>query len=171
MRPPPRAEGIDVMNKKLLARNDHSALRLLRDRPGRDWWVLRFDGGCDRNGCPDAVGRWAFHLLAGGTRTVDFGSGPASWPGVAVTNNVAEWQGLTHGLSRAVSEQPDVPGLLIEGDSNLVVQVVSGRWASKMPHLTELRDQARDVLAGLGVPWAARWIPREENEFCDALTR
>jgi len=33
-----------------------------------------------------------------------------------------------------------------------------------------LRDESLALLDGLGVPWRIEWIPREENEFCDAMT-
>lgn len=71
-----------------------------------------------------------------------------------------------------MERQPVRPvGLHIEGDSMLVVDVLSGRWKSKKPELTALRDECRDILSRVGIKWASTWIPREENEFCDSMTR
>jgi ribonuclease HI len=130
--------------------------------PGDGWAVLRFDGGVDRNGQLDAVGRWGFVLTL--PDVVRTGAGPAD--GCPVTCNTCEWQGLYSGLG-AVG---DVPGLLIEGDSRLVINQLTGRWASKTDTLRVWRDRCLERLALLAVPWHARWIPREANYEADRLT-
>lgn len=135
--------------------------------PQNDWHSLRFDGSCAGNGSESATGRWAFHLVDGVGRTVGLRSGASVVRGV--TNNVTEYEGLLNGL-RHTAGVPGVRGLLIEGDSLLVVNQVAGRWKAKTPHLAELRDEALALLDEIGVPWCARWIPREENAFCDAMT-
>lgn len=59
--------------------------------------------------------------------------------------------------------------MLVEGDSRLVVTQLAGRRKCRPPLDRYLRE-ALDTLAELNVPWAARWIPRAENEFCDSMT-
>lgn len=145
----------------------HPASRLLRTEPQSDWHLIRFDGSCHNNGSDDATGRWAFHLTDPTGKTVGLrAGGSASRP---TTNNITEFEGLLHGLRHAAGI-PNVLGILIEGDSELVVRVTRGRWRAKMPHLIELRDEALDLLEELGVPWCTRWIPRDENAFCDSMT-
>ncbi len=148
---------------------DHPAIAYRRDAAGPGWWLLRFDGSCEGNGNRGATGRWGFHLQDERYHTLKVGSGETD-AGI-VTNNQSEWQGVLHGIRAAYElPLPSPAGLLIEGDSMLVIRVLSGRWASKKPELTVLRDECRDWLAAFGVPWSTNWIPREENEYCDALT-
>ena len=133
-------------------------------------WVLQFDGGCDFNGTAHARGRWAYRIQDR-NRLVTKASGPAV--GSPVTNNTAEWQGLVEGLQAVGRYEPGTcPGiLLIEGDSDLVISQLTGRWRAKAGPLEEWRDRALDVIAGLYVAWHARWIPRAKNDLCDAMTR
>lgn len=133
---------------------------------GSNWVSLRFDGSCDNNGRPDATGRWAYHIVQSG-KTVGVGSGVV----VAnpVTNNIAEWWGVYEGVL-AVSKMEKPPGLHIEGDSQLVIFALTGRWGCRKEHLAAFRDRTRDLLAAIGCPWAATWIPREQNTYCDSLT-
>jgi ribonuclease HI len=57
--------------------------------------------------------------------------------------------------------------LLIKGDSKLVVHQVSGMWRCHKPHLDEVRERAWSVLAQV----VTCWIPREENEEADLLSK
>ena len=139
-------------NRMKLKNLDHPALRGLHVEPLPGWWLLRFDGSCDGNGSRHATGN--------GITVAE-----------VVTNNVSEWNGVLHGLKAVASQKVEPAGLVIEGDSMLVVSVLSGRWASKKPELTELRDECRDLIASLDLLWSCSWIPREENEYCDELTR
>ncbi|QEL18286.1 reverse transcriptase-like protein [Limnoglobus roseus] len=143
-----------------------SALRLIRE-PRNDWWRIRFDGGCNGNGSPNATGRWGFFVECNLGVTQLEGSGKAK--GDPVTNNLAEWQGLYHALLGLTWQRIEPAGVLIEGDSQLVIHCLTGKWGSKTPALTRLRDECRALLFDYGVPWAARWISRERNERCDRL--
>ena len=131
-----------------------------------DWLNRRFDGSCDRNGHPDAKGGWAYHIAQSG-QTIGVGRGVV----VAnpVTNNISEWWGVYEGVL-AVSKMEKPVGLHIEGDSQLVIFALTGRWGCRKEHLAAFRDRTRDLLAAIGCPWAATWIPREQNTFCDSLT-
>lgn len=131
------------------------------------WHTLCFDGSCSGNGSDDAVGRWAFHITDASGCTVGLRTGASAVR--AVTSNITEYEGLLNGLRHAAGV-PGLQGLLVQGDSLLVVNQVLGRWSARASHLAELRDEALALLDGLGVPWRIEWIPREENEFCDAMT-
>lgn len=39
------------------------------------------------------------------------------------------------------------------------------------PELTAYRDECRDLIASLALRWTTAWIPREENDYCDEMTR
>ena len=131
------------------------------------WHTLRFDGSCSGNGSDDSVGRWSFHLTDASGCTVGLRTGASAVR--AVTSNITEYEGLLNGLRHAAGV-PGLQGLLVQGDSLLVVNQVLGRWSARASHLAELWDESLALLDGLGVPWRIEWIPREENEFCDAMT-
>lgn len=150
----------------------HPAESHLCQAPRPDWWTLRFDGNVRDNGKSWATGRWSFALHDATGSIV----GKASWPcsSALVTNNVSEWEGCFGGLMRVErlkKEATFIPGLLIEGDSDLVIRQLTGLWKTKTLPLEELRDECLDILGRMGMPWSARWIPREQNEYCDALGR
>ena len=131
---------------------------------------LRFDGRCDDNGGPGVFAAYGWEVcdLATGS-PVARGSGAVDGP--VHTNNVAEYEGLVaalHWLS-CLAVPPEY--LLVEGDSQLVVNTVSLAWKCKKPHLAALRDAARRLLAEIGCEWEAAWIAREANEAADGLSR
>lgn len=154
--------------KDLFSEFAEDGLSALQNSPGKTWAVLRFDGSCEDNGQPWATGKWSFHIANHDGKSIAVKNGLTI--AKLVTNNVSEWQGLFNGLLHIERYKPDLDGLLIEGDSQLVIQTLIGRWNSRKPELTRLRDECRTLLHKIGVPWHARWIPREENEFCDSLT-
>ncbi len=153
----------------------HPAYRLMKTNGANGWVVVRFDGACQGNGRTDAIGGFGWTISWVGTgRKADEGNGVCQ--GDVVTNNVAEWNGLLAGL-RGVADmvakstihwtRPD--GVLIEGDSTLVVKCLSGKWRCKVRRLAHARDEALRLLAELGLPWHIRWIGRESNAECDRL--
>lgn len=147
---------------------DRPAAKLLLAEPAPEWWRLMFDGGVRGNGRPDATGTWAYRLLDSRGVLVARSSGPAV--GNPVTVNTAEWDGLLAGLFAAEAGRPPV-GLLVEGDSDLVIAQVTGRWRVKKPALEAALGRAIDLLGRIGRPWTARWVPRSQNEDCDRMTK
>ena len=93
-----------------------------------------------------------------------------------MSNNVAEFAGLYAGLAHYATLFP-VSGDLIQcyGDSDLVVKVMSGIWKPKADKLYypyyNLCDGIVKNLRSKGVMVKFAWIPREENEECDALSK
>lgn len=86
------------------------------------------------------------------------------------TNNIGEWSALIEGIM-AVAELPEHRRMVLQirGDSALVVNQLNQQWNCNKPHLAELRDRALQWLRG--ITWRAQWIPREQNERADSLTR
>lgn len=129
--------------------------------------VLTFDGGCVGNGTPRAVGTWAFVLAdTAGNR---LGAGSGRDPGKPATCNSAEWCGVLEGLRVAATVIRYRPGLLIRGDSFLVINQLLGRWGVRDDRLRALAHQAHTILGEIGVAWFAEWVPREMNTECDAM--
>jgi ribonuclease HI len=92
--------------------------------------------------------------------------------GKAMSNNVAEYAGVLH-ILKYLSSRP--PGRVkIHGDSNLVINQLSGRWRIKKGLYLPVATETKQLLAYLrGLGWQINffWIPREQNEECDALSK
>jgi ribonuclease HI len=83
------------------------------------------------------------------------------------TNNEAEYGGVILGLETAI--KMGIKNILIEGDSQLVIYQIEGRWKGKEPRMVALSNIAKSLLASfrnVGV----RYVPRTENKYADRLT-
>ena len=144
----------------------HPAILMRSADSPASWPVLSFDGSCEGNGRRDATGRWGWLLTDPDGTVIRQQSGYVV--ASVVTNNVAEWVGLRNGL---LSLERSKSGVLIQGDSMLVIRTLLGEWESRAPMLTLYREECWAILEALERPWAAEWIPRESNHMADALTR
>lgn len=126
--------------------------------------TLFFDGLCEpRN--PGGVACYGWLLLDEHGHIIEEGNGEEV-RGQSATNNVAEWAALEHGLRAAALRRPD--RLEIRGDSQLVINQLTGSWQVGAAHLRPYRDRCLRLLEGCN--WAARWIPREGNTAADRLS-
>jgi ribonuclease HI len=92
--------------------------------------------------------------------------------GDAMSNNVAEYAGVLHVLKYLASRPPG--RVTIHGDSNLVINQLNGKWRIKKGLYLSIATETKellDYLRRLGWQINFRWIPRERNEECDALSR
>lgn len=83
------------------------------------------------------------------------------------TNNVAEYMGvicLMEELSRL-----NVRGSVVRGDSQLVIRQLRGEYKVKAPRIRPLYERASELARRLEVTF--QWVPREENEEADKLSR
>ena len=109
-------------------------------------------------------------IAAGGSVVIDEATGEVLaelgvYVGVA-TNNVAEYNGMIAGVTRALAIDPHAE-LRIRLDSKLVVEQMSGRWKIKHPDMAQLAARARELLSA--TPVVFEWIPRLENARADRL--
>ena len=123
--------------------------------------LLQFDGASDPNPGPSAGGAVLFH--PGTTEPVfeRYEFIPHA------TNNEAEYNGLIIGLQEAADA--GIKNLLIEGDSNLIINQFAGTWKIKAQNLVSLHKKARDLLSSFDFV-AIKHIPREKNTHADRLT-
>ncbi len=84
------------------------------------------------------------------------------------TNNEAEYTGLLLGLEQAL--KLGITELEVEGDSNLVVNQIQGKWKVKAANLAPHCATAMALLRKFKVV-TVRYIPREENSDADALSK
>ena len=81
------------------------------------------------------------------------------------TNNVAEYQGLLHGLAAAKSL--NIRSLAIYGDSRLVIEQVRGTWKVKKDHLVPFATEAKQRIKEFSYT-SLQWVPRSQNALADA---
>ena len=136
-------------------------------------YTLYYDGSCWPN--PAGVAAYGYVLqdtTAGILRQEHavIGTGPA------LSNNVAEFEAAFQGLCD-YSRLPAKPGDAVEvlGDSDLVVKIMNKVWRPKQdklyyPYYSRLYSLVRQLRLH-GVTITFRWIPREENQLCDDLSK
>jgi ribonuclease HI len=111
------------------------------------------------------VGIYAFVIYDGRRRLAE-GSGLA---GRDVTSNFAEYTALAEALKklRALGAEGDV---LIRSDSKLLVGQMSEGWKVKGGLYVEKLKEVRDLMKEFG-SIRFEWLPREQNQEADLLTR
>ena len=82
------------------------------------------------------------------------------------TNNFAEYSGVIAGLKLALAHDPNAE-YLVQLDSKLVVEQLSGNWKVKSKDLMPLVSEANKLASRLKVRF--EWIPREQNSRADSL--
>ena len=132
--------------------------------------LLSFDGACEPNPGGLATYGWILEeVRADGPVKLTEGRGLAKL-GQGATNNLAEWYGLGHGLRSILDAGLRVESLEIRGDSQLVVNQLSGAWQCKAEHLRSLKDRCLDILQEIGCQWRAVWVRRDRNSTADGLS-
>lgn len=126
----------------------------------KDCYTMRFDGGAVPN--PGTCGSGAVIYSPTGVklwevgRYIEYG-----------TNNLAEYTGLEIGL--AVCLREGYKNLKIEGDSQLVINQITGTWAVKSEGLRENFKRVKALINKLDYV-VMRHVYREFNSEADALT-
>ena len=106
------------------------------------------------------------YVIYDGQEKVAEGSGLA---GYGVTSNYAEYTALEQALSRLKSMRIE-GDVLIRSDSKLLVGHLSSGWKVKGGMYVEKLKAVRDLLKEFGSV-RFEWIPREQNQEADLLTR
>jgi ribonuclease HI len=124
-----------------------------------------FDGLCyPKNPCGVAAyGYLAYRsgqLIHRGFRAVGEGKG--------MTNNVAEYEGLMAAALWLKDMEIDEK-IVIKGDSQLVIKQMKGEYKISSTTSKRYVPQIKLLLQGMDVSFV--WVPREENEEADKLSR
>lgn len=83
------------------------------------------------------------------------------------TNNVAEYWGAIKALNELKKLEAIQP--ILRGDSKLVIKHLKGEWRVRSPKLKPLYLRAKELVDELKA--MPEWVPREENEEADRLSR
>lgn len=129
--------------------------------------TLYFDGACEPVN-PGGTGSfgWVLAGLPDGPRR-GWGAVP---PAPTTTNNLCEWLALEEGLKAVAAADWVADWLAIRGDSQLVINQLTGAWRCNAANLVPLRDRCLALLATYGDRWEATWVPRGQNQEADELS-
>ena len=101
--------------------------------------------------------------------TKDLGKSPT------MTNNIAEYSAVVGALEWVVKSVIFGGGwfekVVIHSDSQLVVNQCNDEWNCSAPALSDLRDEVWRLCDKIPVEVVFRWIPREENQEADEISR
>jgi ribonuclease HI len=132
-------------------------------------YLAWFDGACDVN--PGGTATFGI-MVKDEEGTILVWEHGLVGKGNAMSNNVAEYAGVLQVL-KYLSSRP--PGRVsIYGDSNLVISQLNGKWRIRKGLYLSTAIEAKELLAYLhSCGWEINfcWIPREQNEECDALSK
>jgi len=90
--------------------------------------------------------------------------------GSRATNNVAEYQAVIEALRWLLSAGHSGEPVELRSDSQLVTRQLAGDYAVRSGRIRPLYDQARALLSQFR-DIRLRWVPRDQNEEADALSR
>lgn len=138
-----------------------------------------FDGCCEpRN--PGGHAAWGAVVHIDGESV--YRDGGYCGVGSGMSNNVAEYSGFVAALAEALRHAREKDRIHIRGDSRLVICHLfeaaarklgySGKWKVNGGHYMPFYQQAKAMLDAVkGVKVTAEWIPRDENDICDVLSK
>jgi ribonuclease HI len=133
--------------------------------------IILFDGSCEPVN-PGGFGSWGYVMwicTKGSRKKFDGygGLGNPQW----MSNNFAEFCSLGFALKKLVELGIEINQLTILGDSNLVINQVSGLWQSKSDKLRPLVEKCQEYVDTIKAQdLCFRWIPRELNVEADKLS-
>jgi len=90
--------------------------------------------------------------------------------GPAMSNNVAEYAALCEALEFLLKKNRENSSIEVKGDSALVMNQMSRKWKFRKGLYREKYQEALRLIARF-TDLRFRWIPREENEEADKLSR
>jgi len=132
--------------------------------------VVYFDGLCEPVN-PGGVAAYGFVVYKDGERLhAGRGIAGAGYLGGDVTNNVAEYTALIKALEWLIENGFSGEGLIVRGDSQLVIKQLKGEYAVKSPRIGPLYARVKELLRFFRNV-KLEWLPRELNAEADALSR
>ncbi len=128
---------------------------------------VHFDGACEppKGG---GVATWGYVARGAGLYHADCGLAVRPYSPRA-TNNVAEYVAAIRALEW-LSAQGFRGEVLVTGDSQLVVRQMRGEYEVRAEHLKAYRSHLSALAQGFQHV-EFRWVPREENQEADALSK
>ncbi len=133
-------------------------------------WIAQFDGGV-RGGNPGGQPTYGVSFTYE-DRIVHECCGIVTDPDLPLTNNVAEWMGMKAALMYAYMWKEDWEELEIRGDSQLVINQLSGVYVVNSDHLKPIHKACMKIYDALnfrGNIVLLKWNIRNKNKRADQL--
>jgi ribonuclease HI len=127
--------------------------------------TINFDGLCYPKN-PGGVAAYGYAVYRDG-KPIWRGFGGVG-EGRGMTNNVAEYEGLKAAAQWLIDEGIDEK-VVIKGDSELVIKQMKGQYRVSSATSKKYVPEIRKMLEGRDISFL--WVPREENEEADGLSR
>jgi len=132
--------------------------------------VVYFDGLCEPVN-PRGIATYGFVIYRDGEKIFEgCGVVGAGMFGDDVTNNVAEYTALIKALEWLVEQGYTKDEVTVRGDSQLTIRQLNGVYAVRSMRILPLYKKARELVSKFEDIWF-EWVPREENEEADSLSR
>jgi ribonuclease HI len=133
-------------------------------------FVAWFDGACGPVNPGGTAASGAIVKDKDGTVLLE--EGRLVGKGEGMSNNVAEYAAVIRVFKYLL---PGPPGqVIVHGDSNLVINQLNGKWRVHEGLYRAVAFEAQHMLGHLcSMGWQVdlQWIPRVQNEECDALSK
>lgn len=126
------------------------------------------DGACEPKN-PGGIATYGFIIYKDG-EPVDHGKGVVE-TGPDATNNLAEYTAPRRALELLKEKDIDSDQVTVKTDSQLVVKQVRGEWRVKSQSIREPYQELMKVIRSLDTNFRMQWVPREENERADSLSK
>ena len=131
--------------------------------------VVYFDGGCEPKN-PEGVATYGFLIYFDGKKIRE-GRGLAAKPwSKNASNNVAEYTGAIKALQWLIDNKFNDESTTVKGDSQLIIRQMKGEYRVQAPRLIPLFQLLKDLSMKFR-SLSFTWIPREENEEADHLSK
>lgn len=136
-------------------------------------YKLFFDGSCGPKN-PGGTAAYGYALHPAGAEEPITGHGIIG-TGPRMSNNLAEFSALYEGLARLAEIAVAGDTVNVLGDSKLVINVMNRWWKPKPEMLYfdayKLVDGITRALRSKGLAITFDYIPREQNTYCDTLSK
>ncbi|MBB5254763.1 ribonuclease HI [Sulfurisphaera ohwakuensis] len=124
-----------------------------------------FDGLCEPKN-PGGIATFGFVIYLDNRKIEGYGLAEKPFS-INSTNNVAEYSGLICLMETMLKLGISSP--IIKGDSQLVIKQMNGEYKIKAKRIIPLYEKAIQLKKKLNATLI--WVPREENEEADRLSR
>lgn len=119
---------------------------------------------------PGGIAAYGFLVKENG-RTIHEGFGTAAAPGPNATNNVGEYRGLVESLRWLLDHGHAADDIIVRGDSQLIIRQVTGQYKVRNDKLLPLYQDVAALLPRFTHKPKFEWVPREQNERADELSK
>lgn len=131
--------------------------------------VCYFDGCCEPCNPGGTIGVGAIVNIDGQKALEHSESFPAS---KSNTNNIAEYLAFAKVLSFLIKNNLQNESVVIRGDSQMVVNQMSGKWRIKEGgYVTTAKRCEKALIEYFPIKPKIEWIPRDQNDECDRLSK